>query len=120
MTRLTGRTSGFLASVVLCGGVACSSPNTTAVSNSDSGRTVALSAGDELDVTLGSIGNQGEPSVTSTALHYDTSSLVGPLNPGGPTIRYKFTAVAPGTATITIPFVNPSNPPPFTLDVNVQ
>jgi hypothetical protein len=105
---------------LLCGALACASHDTTAVGNSDSGRTLTLSAGDELDVTLSSIGNQGDPSVSSTAIHYDGSSLVGPLNPGGPTILYKFTAAGRGTATITIPFTIPSYPPPFTLDVNVE
>ena len=90
------------------------------LTNSDSGRTVTVSAGDELDITLGSIGNQGNPSVSSPAIRYEDSSLVGPANPGGPTILYKFTALRQGTATITIPFLSPTSPPPFVLDVNVE
>jgi len=46
--------------------------------------------------------------------------LVVPANPAGPTILYKFTAVSKGQATVTIPFILPTNPPPFTLDVNVE
>jgi predicted RNA-binding protein with TRAM domain len=91
-----------------------------ALGNSDSGRTVTLAAGDELDVTLSAIGNQGDPSVSSTAIQFEGSSVVGPANPGGPTLRYKFTAVRRGEAAITIPFLNPTNPPPFMLEVNVQ
>src|SRR5215510_2074480 len=122
MNRLTSRMMlGFLLGLTLCGGLACSgSARTMALDNDDSGQTVSLSAGDELDVTLGSIGNQGELTLSSTALRYQGSAVIGPANPGGPTILYKFTAVASGTATITIPFVSPANPPPFTVDVNVD
>ena len=122
MTQSTGRRLlGVLLGVTFCGALACSSGGrTVALANSDSGQTVTLSVGDELDVTLGSIGNQGNPSVSSTAIRYDASSLVGPANPGGPRILYKFTAVRQGAATITIPFLSPSNPPPFTVDVNIE
>jgi hypothetical protein len=106
---------------MFCGQLACSSDGrTVALDNSNSWQTVTLSAGDELDITLGSIGNQGEPSVSSTAIRYQASSLVGPPTPAGPTILYKFTAVSKGQATVTIPFIFPTNPPPFTLDVNVE
>jgi len=106
---------------MFCGQLACSPDRrTVALDNSNSGQTVALSAGDELDITLGSIGNQGEPSVSSTAIRYQASSLVVPATPAGPTILYKFTAVSKGQATVTIPFILPTNPPPFTLDVNVE
>src|SRR4051794_13136268 len=101
------RLFGFLLGVTFCGQLACSGGHTMALGNSDSGRTVTLSAGDELDITLGSIGNQGTPSVSSTAIDYAGSSVLGPANPGGPTILYKFTAVGHGEATITIPFLNP-------------
>jgi hypothetical protein len=111
---------GLLIAAVVCGELACSGGKTVSVDNADSGQTVALSTGDELDVTLGSIGNQGDPSVSSTAIRYDGSSLVGPQNPGGPTMLYKFTAVEHGQVTITIPFLNPENPAPFTLTVNVE
>lgn len=112
---------GLLLGLTLGDGFACSGgARTMALDNDDSGRTVSLSAGDELDITLGSIGNQGDPAVSSTVLRYQGSAVIGPANPGGPTILYKFTAVASGTATITIPFVSPANPPPFTVDVNVD
>jgi hypothetical protein len=122
MTHSTGRgLLEFLLGVICCGQLACSDGRTIAIGNSDSGQTVALSVGDELDVTLGSIGgNPGDPAVSSTAIRYQASSGVGLPNPGGPTILYKFAAVRRGAATITIPFLTPSNPPPFTVDVNVE
>ena len=122
MTRSTGRRLlGVLLGVTLCGQLACSDGQTTALGNDDSGRTVAVSAGDELDITLGSIAsNQGNPIVSSTSIHFMGSSLVGPATPAGPVILYKFTAVSRGVATITIPFIGPTNPAPFTVDVNVE
>lgn len=121
MRHSTGpRILGLLLGAISCAGLACSDSRTMSLGNSDSGRTVTVAAGDELDVTLGSIGNQGDPSVSSTAIRYEGSSLVGPTNPGGPTFRYKFTAVRQGQAAITIPFLNPTNPPPFMLEVNVE
>ena len=112
---------GFLLGVTFCGALACSSSeHTMALDNSDSGRTVSLTAGDALDITLGGIGNVGEPSVSSTTIRYDGRSVVGPVNPGGPTYLYKFTAVSPGAAAITIPFFSVNNQPPFVLDVNVE
>jgi hypothetical protein len=121
MRRSTRRkTWGFLLGVLFCAGFACSGGHTMALDNSDSGRTVTVSAGDELDVTLGAIGNQGDPSVSSTVIEYEGSSLVGPSNPGGPTFRYKFTAVRQGQAVITIPFLGPVERDPFVLDVNVE
>jgi hypothetical protein len=49
-------------------------------------------------------------------------SIVGPYTPGGPTQLFKFTAAAPGPATITIS--KTANPPatsvPFTLTVTVR
>jgi hypothetical protein len=118
---LARKTLGLLLGVISCAEVACSSGgHSTSLGNDDSGRTITLSAGDGLNITLGSIGNQGDPSVSSTVIQYEGSSVVGPANPGGPTILYQFRAVRQGEATITIPFVNPSNPPPFVLDVNVE
>ena len=71
MSQLIPRTIlSLLIATVVCGELACSGGNTVSVDNNDSGRTVALSAGDELNVTLGSIGNQGDPSVSSTAARW--------------------------------------------------
>jgi hypothetical protein len=109
-----------LLGLTICGGLACSGGSTATLGNGDSGRTITVSGGDELEVTLGSIGNQGEPSVSSAAIRFDGKSLVGAPNPGGPTFRYRFAAVSRGEATITIPFLNPNNSPPFTVHVNVR
>jgi hypothetical protein len=114
------RLSGVLLGLSFSGALACSGGSTIVLGNDDSGRTVALSGGDELVITLGSIGNQGQPSISSTAIRYEGSAVVGPANPGGPTIRYRFAAVRQGAATITIPFTIPNNPPPFVLDVSVE
>jgi hypothetical protein len=122
MKRATAlKARGLLLAAILCQ-LACSesSPTKIALGNGDSGRTITLSPGDELDITLGSIGNQGPPTVSSMAIRLHWTSMVGIANPGGPTMLYMFIAVSPGQATITIPFSSPSNPPPFVLDVNVR
>jgi hypothetical protein len=120
MKRSTGRSLlGAVLALAIGSQLGCGRSNVN-LDNDDSGRTVALSAGEELDITLGSIGNQGEPSVSANAIRFDGSDVIPPFNPGGPKIRYRFTAAARGQATITIPFLNPSNPPPFTVDVNVE
>jgi len=110
----------LLAGLILCGPIACSGTATHSFTNGDSGRTVLVSPGDEIDVTLSSIGNQGSASVSSPALEIDSSAVIPPYTPAGPTVLYKFSAAAGGQATITIPFNNPANPPPFTLDVIVE
>lgn len=88
--------------------------------NSDSGRSVKVSAGTKLQITLASIGTQGDPAVSSSAVVFDGSSVIPPFTPAGPTLQYRFHAAGAGQATIIIPFLNPANPPPFTLDVSVN
>lgn len=111
---------GVLLGLVACVVSACSDSRTVAIGNQDDGKVFALRVGDVLSAEISSIGNQGEPAVSSAAVRYDGSSLVGVPNPGGPKIRYSFAAVKVGQATITIPFEAPTNRPPFVVDVNVE
>jgi hypothetical protein len=90
----------------------------------DSGGTVSVQLGEELDVTLTSIGpsSYGDPVVSSSSVTYLSVSVIPPYTPGGPTKLFKFQAAAVGQATITIPRVNdPTGTlPAFTLTVNVD
>ncbi len=93
--------------------------------NGDSGRTVLARAGDEIDVTLQTIGpgRYGSPSVSSSAVLFLGSSQAGEPNPGGPRQLYRFEAAAAGRAEIVIPHEGgaPTGPAvePFTLVVTV-
>lgn len=90
----------------------------------DNGTTVSAKPGEELDVTLSSIGpsSYGDPVVSSNAVVYLSVSTIPPYNPGGPTQLFKFQAASAGQATITIPKVNDLTgaAPAFTLIVNVD
>ena len=110
---------GLLLSALALVHLACGGGAAT-FNNNDSGQTTVAHPGEELDIQISSIGNQGDPTVSSSAVEYEGNVLVGPETPGGPTLRYKFRAVSAGQATITIPFENPGNPPPFTLNVTVD
>ena len=66
--------------------------------------SLRISAGRELDVTLGTAG-PGEyaspPTVSSAAIRFLDVQPVMPAVPAGAQQRFRFTAVAPGEAVIT-------------------
>ena len=109
-----------IAMAAALGALSCTGDDLSSFTNTDSGRAVTVSTGAKLQITLSSIGNQGEPAVSSDAVVFDGSSVIPPYTPAGPTVQYRFHAAGAGQATITIPFLNPTNPPPFTLDVSVN
>lgn len=81
---------------------ACSSP--LAITGGSS-HTVRATVGQELDITLQTIG-PGEyvspPSISSTAVRFLDVTLVSPHVPAGPTQRFRFKAAELGTAIIVI------------------
>ncbi len=99
---------------------------TISLGNADAGRTVAAGVGDRIEVTLQTIGpgQYGDPSVSSRATVFLGESPVGPPNPGGPTQLFRFEAIAPGRADITIPHTGdpPEGPavPAFFVTVQVS
>ena len=122
--------SGLIGAFVgasLFGQLACSGNGTMSFDESDSGSTAVVSPGEKLGVTLSYIGGSSYtgPYISSAAVQFDGDSVVPPYNPGGPTVRFDFEAVSPGTATISIPKTVPVDsptapPPPFTLNVTVN
>ena len=114
--------------VALWTGLGCGSTQnqTIRLGNADAGRTVAAAIGDEIDVTLQTIGpgQYGDPSVSSGAAVFLGESPAGPQNPGGPTQLFRFEAVASGRADITIPHDGdaPQGPvvPAFSITVRVN
>jgi hypothetical protein len=73
--------------------------------NSDNGRSLAVAVGDEIDVTLQTIGpgQYDTPTVSSGAVQFLGESLAGAPNPGGPTQLFRFEAAASGRVVVTLP-----------------
>jgi hypothetical protein len=70
---------------------------------SNSNQTVFVRTGDELQITLGTMGPgqyASPPTVSSPAVGFLDASFVGPYVPAGPTQRFRFKAVATGKAII--------------------
>jgi hypothetical protein len=117
---------GLVAGVALFGQLACSGDTTKSFDLSNNGQTTSVSPGEELDITLSYIGGRGYtgPDVSTSAVEYQGSSVVAPVNPGGPTVQFKFRSVTSGAATISIPYTSPvagaATLPPYTLNVNVD
>jgi hypothetical protein len=94
------------------------------LSNGDSGRSLKVSVGTEINVTLKTIGSgrYGTASVSSRAVQF-LDEAAGPPIPGGPVQLMRFRAQSAGAAQISIPFNGGMGPnaatPPFTLSVQV-
>ncbi len=83
--------------------VTLTSVNGVVSTNGVSAHPVALTVGQEIDVTLGTIG-PGEwqtPALSSPSLRFLDVTDVPPYNPGGPVQRFRFTATVPGRTIIT-------------------
>jgi hypothetical protein len=74
------------------------------LSGEDGNKTVAAAVGQEIDVTLQTIGpgQFAAPELSSAALAFIGMSFPAVQDPGGPTQVYRFNAVSSGTAVITI------------------
>jgi len=82
---------------------ACSSDRLVSTSG-DPSRTLWLSVGQELSLTLGTVGPgqyASPPTISGAALQFLADSIVPPFDPGGPHQRFWFRAVAPGQAVVT-------------------
>ena len=99
--------------------IACGS-GTIELSDADSGKTVSASVGQELDITLHTIGpgQYGTPSVSSAAVRFSKVSFPMGQNPGGPTQLFQFEAVAHGTARIEITHTDNNSVFVVTIDVD--
>jgi hypothetical protein len=97
---------------------------TLRLGNADAGRSVVVAVGDEIDVTLQTIGpgQYGRPVVSSRSVVFAGRSFVGPFLPAGPTQLYRFAAVAAGRARITLPHTGdaPSPRPAYSITVRVR
>jgi hypothetical protein len=68
-------------------------------------QTLVLRVGQELDLTVGTVGPgeyQAPPSISPPILRFVDASIVPPYVPAGPRQRFRFQAKAPGTALLVI------------------
>ena len=109
-------------------GLGCGSSHERVIklTNSDSGRSVAVAVGAEIDMTVQTVGpgQYGTPALSSECVRFAGVSLAGSPNPGGPRQLFRFEAKAPGRAKITIAHEGgaPGGPttPTFSITVEVR
>jgi hypothetical protein len=108
-----------LAVLAACGG---SDPALPVVEGPDvPGGPVTLVVGQELHLTLGTVGGghyDSLPAISSPALRFVDAAHVGPFTPGGPRQLFRFVAKRPGTAVIT--FTHTDDEPTVTSSVTVR
>ena len=86
----------------------------------DNGRLLSVGSGDEIDVTLQTIGPgqyDDHPSVSSPAVVFSKVTILTPSNPGGPRQLFQFFAVTAGHAVISIPHTVQNSRFEITVDV---
>src|SRR5215469_14334955 len=85
----------------------------------DNGRQVKATVGQQIDITLGTIGggHYGNPQVFTSAIRFENVALAWPPTPGGPTQTYIFEAVAEGQAQIEI--AHTESKPTFAVTIQV-
>jgi hypothetical protein len=92
--------------------------------NADAGRSVVVAVGEEIEITLQTIGpgQYEKPILSSSSVVFAGESFVSPFLPAGPTQRYIFAAVAKGRARITIPHTGdvPRPKPAYSITVEVR
>lgn len=118
------KTAPLVATLLAFGLAACShagmsSGAIVSLDDADNGQTVRVAAGDEIDLTLQSIGpgEYANPDVSSATVRFLEVLEVGPPNPGGPRQLFRFEAESSGHATILIS--STGHEPAFTITVDV-
>jgi hypothetical protein len=119
--RLFSATAGVVSVLLALG---ChSSSSRISLDNSDDGRSIAVRVGDEIDITLQTIGpgEYGTPLLSSGAIRFLGESSAGPANPGGPRQLFRFEGREAGRADLAIPHTgeNPFSIAPFRITVDV-
>lgn len=108
-----------LAVLIACGGP---DPVLPVVEGPDApGDPVTLVVGQELHLTLGTVGGghyDSLPAISSAAVRLVDAAYVGPFHPGGPRQLFRFVAERSGTAVIT--FRHTGTSPTVTSTVTVR
>ena len=98
---------------------ACNGPTTVLTQGAN--ETIELSIGQELDVTLGTVGPgsyDSLPSISTQAVRFLESAVVPPYVPAGPRQRFRLSANQSGLAVIT--FRHSGTNPVITKTVHVR
>jgi hypothetical protein len=83
--------------------VSCGADQIVSVPSNSSSRSLSLTVGQELRVTLGNVGPaeyENPPQISSTALSFLGVEVIPPFTPAGPTQQFRFKAVSPGNAIV--------------------
>jgi hypothetical protein len=104
-----------------CSHAGMSSGDIVSLGAGDNGKSVSVAVGDEIDLTLQTIGpgQYATPAVSSGAVRFLNVIEVSPPNPGGPRQLYRFKAESSGSATISIPHTG-GRQAPFTITLDVH
>ena len=100
--------------------LACNSDDIVSA-NGTPERTFSLKMGQELELTLQSIGPgdyTSPPLISTASIKFLEVTLIGPPVPAGVTQRFRFSAVSPGEAVIT--FQHSGNNPTIQDTVDIH
>jgi len=119
MSRLL---ESWMCAAALVVSTACSSANeddALTLSGADNGSSVAAHVDQEVDITLQTIGpgEYSTPSMSSASVRFLDVSIPPNPNPGGVKQNFRFMAESVGTAVITIPHTERSEPFEITIAV---
>jgi len=106
----------------------CKLANTANLTAANQGGSITVEVGDEIDITLGSVGPGSysqDPVLSNDNLTVvDVTIPAGQQNPGGPTLLYRLRALAPGQTQVEIPFdaapAGGTSQPTFTVTITVK
>ncbi len=90
------------------------------LSLADSGKSIDVPVGTEIDITLQTIGpgEYGQPQISSSAVSFLDVSYVSPAVPAGPTQLFRFISESPGIAAIRM--TGTSNQKVFEITVEIK
>src|SRR5512143_467325 len=82
---------------------ACASDRIVSVPPDSQNRTVQVTVGQEIHITLGNVGPaeyESPPQISSPAISFLGVAVIPPFTPAGPTQQFRFNAVQRGAAAI--------------------
>ena len=88
--------------------------------NSDSSQTLSLEVGQELDLTVGTVGPGAyqSPTITGSSVAFLGDSTIGPYTPAGPRQLFRFKGVSVGQAIVVL--IHSGNQPAISDTVLVR
>ena len=113
----TRQISGIVAGALI--GLGACSTNPLAVSG-DSSQTVALRVGQQLNLTVGTVGPglYQTPAIAGRSVTFLGDSVIGPITPAGPRQLFRFMGVAAGASVIVL--THSGNEPTITDTIMVR